>query len=61
MKGQANHDISRWLMDEFGPSYTVRHVFALRDLGFDEMPRSGTGKTDKMELQQAVTKRLEKS
>lgn len=60
VEGQADEEISRWLTEEFGASYAVHYVFALQELGFDVMPRSGTGKTDKIELQRAVMKRLEK-
>lgn len=62
MKDQVDgRRISRWLRAEFGTSYAVRYVFSLQELGFDEMPRSGTGKMDKTTLQKAVMVRTQNS
>ncbi|KAK5087239.1 hypothetical protein LTR05_004410 [Lithohypha guttulata] len=61
VEDQADGEISSWLVEEFGASYAVRHVFTITKLGLDGMPRSGTGKMDKLALQDAVMRRLEKS
>lgn len=60
VEGHADGEISSWLVEEFGASYAIRHVFDIPELGLDEMPRSGTGKMNRLELQNAVMKMLDR-